>query len=93
MTKSDPDMKEALVDLYYDIGGAKGKGLKKQKECLKVVEEMGHNFSPIKRFVSTQFRTLRYCIEPVLHNFPVLVKYYAGLKKPSPRQKRLQVQY
>lgn len=91
VTKADPDMKEALVDLYYDIGGAKGKGLKKQKECLKVAEEMGHNFSPIKRFVSTRFRTLRYCIEPVLHNFSVLVRYYRGLKKPSPRQMRLQV--
>ena len=92
VTKADPNMKEALVDLYQDIGGAKGKGLKRQKECLKVAGEMGYDFKHINRFVSTRFRTLRHCIEPVLHNYPVLVKYYKSVKKPTPRQQRLQVQ-
>ena len=40
VTECKPDMKEALVDLYQDIGGAKGKGLKKQKECTEVARSM-----------------------------------------------------
>lgn len=91
VTECEPDMKEALVDLYQDIGGAKGKGLKKQKECKAVAKALGIKFKPIKRFVSTRFRSLRTCIEPVLHNYLALVAYYKGLKKPTPRQKRLQV--
>ena len=59
VNSSDPDMKDALVDLYQDIGGAKGKGLKKMKECLETASRMGMEFHPIKRFVSTRFRTLR----------------------------------
>ena len=38
-----------------------------------------------------RFRTVRICLLPVLHNYTVLVKYYKFLKKPSPRQKCLQV--
>ena len=85
----DEDLKESLVDLYQDVGGAKGKGLKKMKEFKKLCESRGHNFKPFKRFVSTRFRTLQYCIEPALHNFEEIVLYYKSLKKPSPRQKRL----
>jgi hypothetical protein len=91
VTSFDPDMAQALVDLHQDIGGAKGRGLKRQKECKDVAKNIGCEFQPIKRFVSTRFRTLRNCIMPVLKNFPALVTYYKSLKKPSARQKRLQV--
>jgi 2-oxo-4-hydroxy-4-carboxy--5-ureidoimidazoline (OHCU) decarboxylase len=33
VSTSDPDTKMALVDLYQDIGGAKGKGTTKMKDC------------------------------------------------------------
>ena len=85
----DPDMKSALVDIHQDLGGAKGHGLKKKKEFEAVCRSIGLCPEPIKRFVSTRFRTLRYCIKPVLHNYLGIVKYYKSVKKPTPRQKRL----
>ena len=54
VTAVDPDMKQAMVDLYFDIGGAKGKGLKKMKKCQAVAKAMGMDFKPIKKFVSTR---------------------------------------
>ena len=93
VTAADPDVQQGLTDLWYDIGGAKGKGLKKRNECMAVARSIGVEFKPIKRFVSTRFRTLRICIHPVLHNFIALVKYYKSLKKPTPRQKRLQAYF
>ena len=77
-TDFDPDIKSALVDVYQDIGGAKGRGLKKKREFEKVAKEVGVEPKPFKRFVSTRFRTLRLCIEPVLHNFEIL---FLSLKK------------
>ena len=53
--------------------------------------EMGLEPKAFKRFVSTRFRTLRLCIEPVLYNFVPLVWYYKLLKKPTDKQKHLQV--
>ena len=85
----DPDMKNALVDIYQDLGGAKGKGLKKKKEFEGLCKSVGLMPEPFKRFVSTRFRTLRYCIQPVLHNYLGIVKYYKSRKKPTARQKRL----
>ena len=35
----DPDIKQVLVDTYFDLGGAPGKGLKKQKDFIKVCKE------------------------------------------------------
>ena len=85
----DVDMKNALVDLHQDLGGAKGRGLKKKKEFEAVCKSIGLDPVPIKRFVSTRFRTLRYCIKPVLDNFVGIVQYYKSVKKPTVRQKRL----
>ena len=51
---------------------------------------MGLTPLPIKRFCSTRFRAVRTCIKPVLYNWNALIKYYSGLKKPTPRQKLLQ---
>ena len=91
VTAAFPDVKEALVDLYQDLGGAKGRGLKKKKEFEELAWDMGVKVTAFKRFVSTRFRTLRTCIGPALAMFIVIVAYYKGVKKPSPRQKRLQV--
>lgn len=91
VTACAPDVKEALVDLYMDLGGAKGKGLKKKKAFERLARSMGISIMTFKRFVQTRFRSLRTCIEPVLHNYLVVVAFYKDLKKPSPRQQRLQV--
>ena len=91
VSASAPDIKEALVDLYMDLGGAKGKGLKRKKEFEALAKAMGISVMALKRYVQTRFRSLRTCIEPVLHNYVVHVAYYRGLKKPTPRQQRLQV--
>ena len=32
MKRFDNDSKEALLNIYFDLGGAKGKGLKRKKE-------------------------------------------------------------
>ena len=85
----DADMKNALVDIHQDLGGAKGRGLKKKKEFEAVCRSIGLEPMPIKRFVSTRFRTLRYCIKPVLDNYLGIVAYYKSVKKPTVRQKRL----
>ena len=85
-----PDMQEVLVDLYQDIGGAKGKGTKKMKEFQKVCEEIGLKPKKIKKYCSTRFRTYRLCLEPVEHNWEGLVAYYSKVKKATDRQKRLQ---
>ena len=84
------DIQLALVDIYQDIGGARGKGLKKKKEYEKVAIEMGIEPKPKKRYVSTRFRTLLHCIPPVINEFIALVAYYKSLKKPTDRQKQLQ---
>ena len=63
--------------------------LRKKKEFEAVCNSIGLVPEPIKRFVSTRFRNLRYSIKPVLHNYLGIVKYYKSVKKPTPRQKRL----
>ena len=85
----DKDMKSALVDLYFDLGGAEGKGLKKLKAFKASCKSWGHVFKPFKKFISVRFRSLRTCIEPVLHNFDELVHFYKSVKKPTPRQEKL----
>ena len=85
----DPDVKDALVDVYIDLGGAKGYGLKKKKNFESLCSRLGFKPYTFKRFVDTRFRTHRACIEPVLKNFPYLVKYYKSVKKLTPRQTRL----
>ena len=81
----DKDVKEALINIYYDLGGAKGKGLKK-KDFEKVSRDIGIKPVPFKKFCSTRFRTLTLCIKPVLFNWKGIVKYYSDLKKPTDRQ-------
>ena len=89
-TVFDKDIKNALVDTHQDLGGARGRGLKKQKEFKKVCrDQLGFEPQPILQFIPTRFRSLRMCIKPVLYNYLGLVKYYSSLKKPTERQAKL----
>ena len=93
-TAFNPDIKQALVDTYFDLGGAVGKGLKKQKEFIKICKEKcGFEPQPILEFVSTRWLSLPTCIKPILHNYIGIVKYYESLKKPTERQERLKKFY
>ena len=89
----DGDLKMALVDIYFDIGGAPGKGTKRMKEFKSLCKERGHIPKQFKKFISTRFRSLRTCIGPVLDNYDEIVNYYTNVKntvkKPSPRRNRL----
>ena len=85
----DGDIEDALVNVYMDLGGHEGYGLKKKKEFEALCESFGFKPSPFKRFVNTRFRTHRNCLEPVLRNYDYLVKYYKSLSKPTNRQKDL----
>ena len=75
----DPDMKLLLVDLYEDIGGAKGKGLKKMHDFQNSCYNRGFVPKPFKRFLDVRFRTFRTCTEPVLWNFDEIVFYYTNV--------------
>ena len=85
----DPDLKLACVNVYQDLGGASGFGLKKVKEFQESCKSIGFKPKPFKQFVSVRFRTLLNCLDPILHNFNALVHYYSNLKKPTERQKLL----
>jgi hypothetical protein len=87
-TSFDSDIKEVLVDLFQDIGGAKGKGTKHMKEFKKKCHEIGMKPNKIKKYCSTRFRTYRLCLEPVVANWEGLVKYYSEIRKPTERQQR-----
>ena len=72
VTEFDPDIEKALVNVYLDIGGQKGRGLKRKKAFERVAKEVGISPEPIKKFVSTRFRCVRTCLKPVLHNWLAL---------------------
>ena len=59
VTAFDPGMEPALVNIYIDLGGAKGKGVKKKKEFEAVCPSIGLKPVPFKRFVSARFRIIR----------------------------------
>ena len=86
----DQDIREALVNIYYDIGGAKGKGLKKKHEYEKIAKEKGRSLKALHKFGSTRFRSYRICIDPILNNWETIVDYYSKVVKPTPRQVKLQ---
>ena len=92
VTSFDPDLKELLVDLYQDIGGSKGKGLKRMKDFQNSCYNRGFIPKPILRFVDTRFRSFRTCTEPVLENWEEIVFYYSNVdkqKKKTDRQNRI----
>ena len=77
------------MNIYFDIGGAKGKGLKKKHNYEKIAKEKGRKLKALHQFGSTRFRSYRICIEPILFNWETIVDYYSSLDKPTPRQTKL----
>merc|ERR1739842_215537 len=53
----DEDVKMALVNVFLDLGGHEGYGLKKKKEFESLCASYGFKPSAFKRFVDTRFRT------------------------------------
>ena len=53
VTAFNPDMKQALVNLYFDLGGAKGKDLKKMNEFQNVAVSMEIYREAFLQFVIT----------------------------------------
>ena len=91
-TKSfDKDIIQLLVNIYYDLGGAPGKGLTKKHAFEKICEEEGIVPMEFRRYVDTRFRSLIQCIPPVIHNYQGIVSYYKSVpeKKLTDRQKLL----
>ena len=94
VTDFDPDMEKAMVNLYEDIAGSKGRSQKSRKEFLRVsVEECGKTPVPIAKFVCTRFRSIRHCVYSCLKNFQAIYTFYSQLQKPTPRQKNLQTYF
>ena len=52
------DTKHMFVDIYEDLGGAKGKGTKKMKEFENFCLSRGVVAKPFKKFISVRFRAL-----------------------------------
>ena len=77
------------MNIYIDLGGAKGKGVKKKKEFEAVCQSIGLKPVPFKRFVSTRFRIIRLCLQPVLESWEGIQRYYNSLKKSTERQNLL----
>jgi hypothetical protein len=82
----DEDVKEALVHTYFDIGGAKGKGLKRKKEFEELAKKIGIKLKALRKFGSTRFRSYRICAAPILHNWHAMVRYYSSVRNPTARQ-------
>ena len=85
----DEDIKETLVNIYFDIGGAKGKGLKKKKAYEKIAKDKRRKLFALKKFGSTRFRSYRISTAPILHNWNTIVAYYSSVTKPTARQAKL----
>ena len=86
----DEDIKPALVNIYFDIGGAKGKGLKKKHQYEGIAKAKHRKLSAIKKFGETRFRSFRLCASPIIRNWDTIVDYYAQVlsttRSPSKRQ-------
>ena len=85
----DNDVKEVLVNVYFDIGGAKGKGLKKRKNYQAIAKAKHRKLKALKKFCLTRFQSFRTCISPILFNWDMLIDYYSSLSKPTSRQTKL----
>ena len=82
----DEDVAMAAMNIYFDLGGAKGKGLKRKKEFEKVAEDKGIEVKAFKKLCSTRFRGIRLSLDPILHNWSAIISYYTSVKKPTDRQ-------
>ena len=82
----DSDLQPGLVNIYFDLGGAKGKGSKKKKDFEAACKLIGLVPDAYKKFCQTRFRGIRNCLLPVVCNWEGMIKYYSSLKKPTERQ-------
>ena len=85
----DNDCHEALVDIYQDLGGAKGKGLKKKKAFEKVCNDNKVAVTSFKKLCCTRFRSYVISLKPVLANWYGIIAYYQNAKKLTARQVKL----
>ena len=83
----DEDIKEVLVNVFFDIGGAKGKGLKKKHHYERLAKQKKRQIKALKKFGATRFRSFRICADPVLYNWDSLFDYYSNVTKPMEQQK------
>ena len=90
VTAFDLDIQLSLVNLFQDLGGAKGRGIKKKKDFENLgKKQCGVTAAPFKKFVVTRFRCIRMCLTPVLKNWDIIIKYYGTTTKLTERQELL----
>ena len=92
-TAFDPDLEDAMVNLYFDLAGAQGNSLKRHHEFLKVARNVGVEPMAIPKMSTTRFQAIGDYCRSALHNFPAYEEYYKSLKKPSERQKHLKTYF
>ena len=92
-TDFDPDLEPAMVNLYEDLSGSKGRSLKKRSDFHKTAENVGIVPMEIPKMSTTRFRAIGACVRSALHNLPIYREYYSKLKKPTPRQNLLKVYF
>ena len=85
----DNDCHEALVNIFQDLGGVKGKGLTKKKAFEKVCGQYKLTVVAFKKLCTTRFRSYVIALKPVLANWYGIVSYYASAKKLTKRQTNL----
>ena len=85
----DNDCHKALVNIFFDLGGAKGKGLKKKKPFEAVCHKLGVQPVPFKKLCTTRFRFYVIAVKLVLANWYVIVECYKSVKQPTERQQKL----
>ena len=76
-----------MVNIYFDIGGAAGKGLKKKKDYEQIATLKRRKLLALQKFGITRFRSYRICIKPILYNWDTIVDYYTSVKNPTPTGK------
>ena len=69
-----------LVNIFFDLGGAKGKGLKKKKAFEAVCHKLGVQPVPFKKLCTTRFRSYVIALKPELVNWYAIVEYYKSVK-------------
>ena len=75
----DEDIRETLLNIYFDIGGAKGKGLKKKKAYEKIAKDKGRKLLALKKFGSTRFCSYQISTASILHNWNTIVDNYSSV--------------
>ena len=85
-TAFDNDIEQALVNLYEDIAGAKGRSQKSRHLFKEATRRVGIKPVAVVEMCTTRFRGIRNCASAALKNFPAIKEYYKSLKKLTLRQ-------